>query len=131
MSAPYTLKSLTEVQDVAPALGVDETQEVRFARADLEAERVGFAHHRVAAGRRQGLGDRHEDPGAEEVYVVLSGSGRVKLDDDILEITPLDAIRVSPEVVRSFEAGPDGLVMLVFGPRHDGDGEAFPGWWSD
>lgn len=130
MSA-YTLKNLTEVDDMAPSMGIGEAQEVRFARADLDAELVGFAHHRVAAGRRQAIGHKHDDPGAEEVYVVLSGSGRVKLDDEIRDIGPLDALRVEPDVIRSFEAGPEGLELLAFGPRHDGDGQAFFGWWSD
>jgi quercetin dioxygenase-like cupin family protein len=127
----YTLKNLDEVTDAAEQMGVSATQEVRFARADFDAERVGFTHHRVAAGSRQAIGHKHDDPGAEEVYVVLSGSGRVKLDDDVREIARLDAIRVAPQVIRSFEAGPDGLELLAFGPRYDGDGEAFFGWWSD
>jgi hypothetical protein len=62
---------------------------------------------------------------------VLSGSGRLKLDDDILELARLDAVRVSPAVTRAFEAGPDGLEVLAFGPHHEGDGELIPGWWSD
>jgi len=43
----------------------------------------------------------------------------------------LDAVRVSPAVTRAFEAGPDGLEVLAFGPHHEGDGELIPGWWSD
>jgi quercetin dioxygenase-like cupin family protein len=127
----YTLKNLTEVTDAAPQMGVSATQEVRFAREEFGAEHVGFTHHRVAAGERQAIGHKHDEPGAEEVYVVLSGSGHVKLDDDVLELAPRDAVRVAPQVIRSFEAGPDGLELLAFGPRHDGDGEVFPGWWSD
>jgi quercetin dioxygenase-like cupin family protein len=130
-AAPYTLKQLTEVTDAAPSLGVGEAQEVRFARADLGAEHVGFTHHRVKPGTRQAIGHKHDHPEAEEVYVVISGSGRVKLDDETFELAPLDAVRVAPEVMRSFEAGPDGIEFLAFGPRHDGDGEAIPGWWSD
>ena len=63
--------------------------------------------------------------------MVVAGSGRMKLDDDIIEIERMDAVRVAPSVMRSFEAGPDGLDILVFGRQHDGDGEAIPGWWSD
>ncbi|HEX4760708.1 MAG TPA: cupin domain-containing protein [Thermoleophilaceae bacterium] len=129
--APYTLKPLTEVPDMAPEFGVAETQEVRFARAALDAEHVGFAFHRVKPGTRQGIGHKHDHPEAEEVYVVIAGAGRVKLDDETFEIARLDAIRVAPHVVRSFEAGPDGIEFLAFGPRHDGDGEAFFGWWTD
>jgi mannose-6-phosphate isomerase-like protein (cupin superfamily) len=75
------------------------------------------------------FGHRHDQ--AEEVYVVLSGSGRVKLDDDIEEIAAMDAIRVAPAVTRAFEAGPEGLQLLAFGPRRRGDGEVIQGWWSD
>jgi quercetin dioxygenase-like cupin family protein len=131
MSSQYTLKNLNEVADVAESLGTAETQEVRFARADLGAEQVGFTLHRVKPGTRQGIGHRHEHPQAEEVYVVISGAGRIKLDEETFEIAPLDAIRVAPQVIRSFEAGPDGIEFLAFGPRHDGDGEVFFGWWSD
>jgi mannose-6-phosphate isomerase-like protein (cupin superfamily) len=84
---------------------------------------------RVKPGKRQGFGHRHEN--AEEVYVVVSGSGRVKLDDEVVELKRLDAIRVSPEVMRQFEADDDGLEILAFGARHEGDGEIVPGWWDD
>lgn len=53
------------------------------------------------------------------------------VSDEIIEVETLDAIRVSPEVTRAFEAGVDGLEVLAVGARHDGDGEMFPGWWSD
>jgi len=62
---------------------------------------------------------------------VFDGSGRVKVEDEIKEIGKLDAIRVSPAVTRAFEAGPDGLELLVFGPRMRGDGEVPQGWWAD
>ena len=88
-----------------------------------------MSHHRLKARQRQPFAHRHER--AEEVYVVLSGSGRVRLGEDIVEIGPLDAIRVAPEVTRAFEAGPEGIEILAFGPRHDGDGEVIRGWWSD
>jgi len=128
MAAPYTLKNLTEIEDSAAKSGVGETQEARFANEALDAEDTGLSHHRVRPGKRQGFAHRHES--AEEVYVVLTGSGRVKLDDDIVEIESLDALRVAPGVTRQFEAGPEGLEMVAFGPRHEGDGEVLPGWWS-
>ena len=62
---------------------------------------------------------------------MLAGSGRVKLDDEIVEIDALDAIRVAPGVTRRFEAGPQGLELLAFGPRHEGDGEIIKGWWDE
>jgi len=80
-------------------------------------------------GKRQAFGHRHDK--AEEVYVVLSGAGRVRLDDEIVEIRRLDAIRVAPSVMRAFEAGPDGLEWIVFGPRHDKDGETDSEFWTD
>ena len=78
---------------------------------------------------RQGFAHRHEN--AEEVYVVIGGSGRVKLDDDIVDLQRLDALRVAPTVTRQFEAGADGLEIIVFGAQHKGDGEIIPGWWAD
>jgi mannose-6-phosphate isomerase-like protein (cupin superfamily) len=129
MAGPYTLITLTEVEDSAPKFGYGELQEARFAHDDLDAQDTGVSHHRVKAGRRQGFAHKHEN--AEEVYVVLSGSGRVKLDDDIVDIERLDAIRVAPGVIRAFEAGPEGLELLAVGAHHEGDGELLPDWWTD
>jgi mannose-6-phosphate isomerase-like protein (cupin superfamily) len=129
MGSPYTVKRLTDVADSAPRFGFQDVQEARFAGGELEAERTGVAHLRLKANRRQPFAHRHEQ--AEEVYLVLAGSGRVKLDDDVVELGPLDAIRVAPRVTRAFEAGPDGIEILAFGARHDRDGEVIEGWWSD
>ena len=129
MAAPYTLKKLSEVDDSAPKFGVSEVQEARFANDDLEAEQTGVSYHKVKAGKRQPFGHKHEN--AEEVYVVLVGSGRVKLDDEIVDIERLDAIRVAPGVTRQFEAGSEGIELLAFGARHKGDGEIIPNWWAD
>ena len=129
MAVPYTVKKLTEVDDSAPSFGYEEHQEARFATKDLGAERTGISHHRVKPGKRQGFAHKHEQ--AEEIYVVVAGSGRVKLDDEILEIETLDAIRVAPEVTRQFEGGADGLELIAVGARHEGDGEILPDWWSD
>lgn len=129
MSAPFTHKKLTDVKDSAPEFGIDDVQEARFAKGDLEAEKTGLSHVRLKPGKRSPFGHKHDE--AEEVYVVIAGSGRLKLDDEIVEIERLDAIRVSPEVVRAFEAGPEGIEVLAVGARHDGDGEVIPGWWSE
>jgi mannose-6-phosphate isomerase-like protein (cupin superfamily) len=125
----YTRKNLHEVDDSAAKFGISETQEARFAHGDLDAQDTGLSYHVVRAGRRQAFGHRHEN--AEEVYVVLSGGGYLKLDDEILQVGPMDAIRVAPEVTRAFEAGDDGLEVLAFGPRHAGDGELLPDFWTD
>jgi mannose-6-phosphate isomerase-like protein (cupin superfamily) len=129
MPAPFTHKKLTEVKDSAPEFGMGEVQEARFAKKDLDAEKTGVSHQRLKPGQRNPFGHKHEE--AEEVYVIIGGSGRMKLDDEIIEVETLDAIRVSPEVIRAFEAGDDGIEVLAVGARHDGDGEVIPGWWSD
>jgi mannose-6-phosphate isomerase-like protein (cupin superfamily) len=129
MPAAYTRKKLTDVEDSAPKFGLSENQEARFANADLDVKDTGVSHLRLHPGKRSAFGHRHEN--AEEVYVVLAGSGRVKLDEEIIEIAAMDAIRVAPEVARAFEAGPEGMDVLAFGPRHEGDGEVLPGWWTD
>ena len=103
MADPYTLKKLTDVEDSAPGFGLGEIQEARFAHDDLEAQDTGVSHHRLKADKRQGFAHKHEK--AEEVYVVLSGSGRVKLEDEILELEALDAIRVAPGVTTTVGIG--------------------------
>lgn len=129
MAPPYTHKKLTDVKDSAPGFGMEDVQEARFAGEDLDAERTGVAHIRLKPSQRTPFGHKHEE--AEEVYIVIGGSGRLKLDDEIIEVERLDAIRVSPEVIRNFEAGPGGIEVLAVGTRHDGDGETIPGWWTD
>lgn len=129
MVAPYTHIKLTDVKDSAPEFGFAEHQEARFARSDLAAEHTGVSLLRLKPGRRSPFGHKHER--AEEVYVVLGGSGRLKLDDDVVEIGPLDAIRVAPTVTRAFEAGPDGVEVLAVGQHHAGDGEVVPDWWAE
>lgn len=129
MSDSYELVNLNRVEDSAPGFGLGEVQETRFATQALGAERTGVAYHRLRPGKRQPFGHRHEE--AEEVYVVLAGSGRVKVDDSVLELRPLDALRLAPAAIRQFEAGPDGLDILAFGARHEGDGELLQGWWQD
>ena len=129
MATPYTLKKLTDVKDSAPGFGLGDFQEARFAGGDLDAQDTGVALEHLKPNQRSPFGHVHEK--AEEIYVVLSGSGRAKLDDDIIELGAMDALRVAPTVTRAFEAGPDGLELLAFGPHHKGDGEIIQGWWSD
>jgi quercetin dioxygenase-like cupin family protein len=129
MPDAYTHKKLTDVKDSAPEFGLGEVQEARFAKGDLDAERTGVSYFDVKPNQRSPFGHKHDE--AEEVYVVIAGSGRMKLDDEIIEIAELDAIRVAPEVVRAFESGPDGIRVLAMGARHDGDGEIIQGWWTD
>jgi mannose-6-phosphate isomerase-like protein (cupin superfamily) len=125
----YGIKNLREVEDMAVKGGFSESQESRFPRSDLGAETTGLAYHVVRSGQRQAFAHRHNE--AEEINVVLSGTGRVWLDDEVIEIGPMDAIRIAPHVTRAFEAGPDDLEFLVFGPHHDGDAEIVRDFWAD
>jgi mannose-6-phosphate isomerase-like protein (cupin superfamily) len=120
----YTVKNLRDVRDAAPDAGVDATQVMRFAQGDLDAVQTGVSLMAVKPGRRQVIAHRHDE--AEEVYVILSGSGRIKLDDDIVEVGPMDAIRVAPTVTRALEGGPEGIEYLAVGRHHDGDGAVQP-----
>jgi quercetin dioxygenase-like cupin family protein len=129
MPDAYTHMKLTDVKDSAPEFGLGDVQEARFAKGDLEAERTGVSYFDVKPNQRPPFGHKHDE--AEEVYVIIAGSGRMKLDDEIIEVTELDAIRVAPEVVRAFESGPDGIRVLAMGASHDGDGEIVQGWWTD
>ena len=127
MTDPHTRLNLADVEDAAPANGFGDRWEARVAREPLGAEQTGVTHFRLHPGKRSPFSHRHEQ--AEEIYVVLSGSGTVKLDDELSAVGPLDAIRVAPDVARAFEAGPDGLELLAFGPHHAGDGEPVDDPW--
>ena len=118
----YVKRNLQDVEDSAKKFGYSEMQESRFPREDLRAEDTGLAYHVLRPGKRQPFAHRHEN--AEEIVVVLSGSGRVKLDEEIVDLSPMDAVRIAPTVARSFEADDEGMEFLVFGPRHERDGRS-------
>ena len=123
----YSQINLAEIEDVAPANGFADRWQARLARTALGAQQTGVTYFRLLAGKRSPFVHRHAS--AEEIYVILGGSGRLKLDDEIVDVRPLDAIRVAPEVARAFEAGSDGLEFLAFGPHHPGDGAAVDDDW--
>lgn len=123
----YTLLNLDEVEDMAPRFGLESMGESRFATRPLAAHRTGLSHQRLRPNTRQPFGHRHQH--AEEVAVVLTGSGRVKVDDEVRNIRPRDAIRFAPGSARAFEAGPDGLELLLFGPHHTGDAVMDRDFW--
>ena len=125
--AGYTLVNLDDVEDVAPRFGYGDQGEARFANRSLGAVRTGLSHQRLRPGVRQAFGHRHQH--AEEVFVVLAGGGRVKIGDEIRDVRPLDAIRIAPSESRAFEAGPDGLEFVVFGPHHTGDAVLDTDFW--
>lgn len=125
----YVIKNLRDAEDMAPKFGFDALQEARFPWRDLGAERTGLALIRVKPGQRQPFAHRHRE--AEEIYVVIAGSGRIKLDGDIQNLRPLDAVRIAPGVAHALEGGKDGIEFLAFGPRHEGDGEMVDDFWAD
>jgi len=128
-TSAYGRINLDDVADLAAQYGMGELGEARYLREDVGAERIGMTLYRMNPGRRGGFGHRHRE--AEEMYVVLSGSGRVKIDDEILELVVLMAVRVAPAAVRELEAGPDGMHVLAFGECVKGDGEMLQDWWTD
>jgi uncharacterized cupin superfamily protein len=129
----YKVANLKEVEDQAPKFGHSPDLEARFAGSALELESSGVSYQRLAPDIRAPFGHKHSEQ--EELYVVVGGSGRLKLDDDVVELKAWDAVRVAPEVTRAFEGGPDGIEILAFGAPKAGspaeDVEMIPGWWSD
>jgi quercetin dioxygenase-like cupin family protein len=125
----YTKVNLLELED---SVG-DRVPEIegRFGRTPLGSRDIGVSHFRYAPGFRSPMGHRHREQ--EEAYVVVAGSGRVLLDGDVVELKQWDAVRVAPEVVRAFKAGPDGMdVIAIGGPKPEGgDGESAPADWPD
>ena len=126
----WTIRNLREdVENSADAYGMGPDLETRFARKALEVEGGGLSYQRMAPGFVLPFGHRHENH--EEVYVVLSGSGRVKLDGEEHELRQWDALRLAPPVTRGFAAGPDGMELLVIGFGAAGDVEMFQGYWDE
>jgi quinol monooxygenase YgiN/mannose-6-phosphate isomerase-like protein (cupin superfamily) len=123
----YTHINLQDVEDMAPRFGLGEMGESRFANRALSTSGTGVSHQRLHPGVRQAFGHHHQH--AEEVVVVLAGSGRVKIDDELRDVRARDAIRFAPTTGRAFEAGPDGLELLVFSAKRPGDAVMDPTFW--
>jgi quercetin dioxygenase-like cupin family protein len=125
----YTLRNLKDVDDAAVAFGMSPSLEARFARKPLESEKVAVSYQRLEPNFRIPFGHKHA--AQEEIYIVLSGSATAKLEDETIELQPLDALRVDPETMRGFEAGPDGVELIaVGGPVGDkNDAELVNDWW--
>ncbi len=124
----YSKVNITEVKDLAPDFGMSDMGQARFARQALGAENIGLTHYQMNSGRRVGFGHRHEHQ--EEVYVVLAGAGRFKVDDEIFPVAAHDVVYVAPGAMREWEAGDEGLEMLAFGEHRENDAEMQPGWWT-
>jgi quercetin dioxygenase-like cupin family protein len=129
--ANYTKVNLKEIEDQAPRGGLSPGLKAHFARVPLALEKSGISYFRIAPGFRIPFGHKHSEQ--EEVYLLIDGSGRLKLDDEVIELKPWDAVRVPPGVMRAIEAGSDGAEVIAFGaPNTDnGDIEMKPNWWSD
>ena len=127
----YTKKNIKEdVENQAPKFGMPDELEARFARTALDGETLGVSHMQLAPNFRIPFGHKHA--GQEEVYVVVRGSARIKVEDEIVELAEWDAIRFGKDTMRAVEAGPDGVEYLAFGAGDDPrDAEMVPGWWSD
>ena len=123
----YTVVNLMEVEDQAPKFGYAPHLESRFARRALGLERSGISHFKLAPGFRIPFGHHHTDQ--EEVYVVVAGSARIKLGDEVVELATWDAVRVAPELTRGIEGGPDGAEILAFGSGEQGDAQVVRDFW--
>ena len=132
---PFTRKNLArDLEDVGSNFNGAPGLEFRLATDALELDQAGLCFQRIPPGYRFPYGHTHEVQ--EEVYIVVRGSGRMKLDDEVIDIRELDAVRVPPGTWRGYEAGPDGLDLIVTGApslgdhrRDDVTGER--DWWVD
>jgi mannose-6-phosphate isomerase-like protein (cupin superfamily) len=129
--ANYTHLNLKEVEDQAPKFEMSPDLEFRSARVPLEMENSGMSYLRVAPNFRVPFGHQHNVQ--EEVYVLLNGSAKLKLGDDVIELKPLDAVRIHRETMRNIEGGPEGAELIAFGAPNTGPGDApmTQGWWMD
>jgi mannose-6-phosphate isomerase-like protein (cupin superfamily) len=118
----YTLVNLKEVEDQAPKFGYAPHLQSRFARRALGLENSGISHFTLAPGFRVPFGHHHADQ--EEVYVVVAGSARMKLDDELVELGTWDAVRVPPDMTRGMEGGPEGAEILAFGAPSNENADA-------
>lgn len=129
--ANYTKINLKEIEDQAPRGGLSPGLKAHFARAPLELQKSGISYFRVAPDFRLPFGHTHREQ--EEVYLVVEGSARVKVEDDVVELNAWDAIRVPAGAMRGLEAGSDGAEIVAFGAPNteNKDVDMKPGWWSD
>jgi uncharacterized cupin superfamily protein len=129
MAKDYAIVNIKELEDQAVKFGLSPNVEARFGRKATDAKQGGFSYQRLAPNYRQQFGHKHE--GQEEFYVVLSGGGTINLEGDAHEIKRWDVVRVAPAVARGFEAGSDGLELVVFGAGETGDATMIESFWED
>jgi mannose-6-phosphate isomerase-like protein (cupin superfamily) len=129
--AKYTKLNLREeVEDQAPKFGM-EGLEFRTARVPLELENAGMSFLRLDPNFRMPFGHHHMQQ--EEVYVLVNGNAKLKLDEEVVELEPWDAVRIPKDTMRNLEGGPEGAELILFGAPNAGSGDApmTQGWWSD
>ena len=130
--AGFTKVNLKEdVDDQAPNFGLSPNLEARMARVPLEMENSGISYQRIAPNFRVPFAHKHKNQ--EEVYLVVSGSVRMKVEDEVLELKQWDAVRVHKDTMRGFEGGSDGAEVIAIGAPSTGPGDAemVQDWWSD
>ena len=125
----YAIKNMKDLEDSAVQFGLSPQVEARFGRKALDAQKGGVSYQRYESGYRQSFGHTHDQQ--EEIYVIVSGGGRMKLGDDVVDLKQWDAIRVSPATPRAFEAGPDGIELIAFGAGESGDSNQLQDFWTD
>jgi mannose-6-phosphate isomerase-like protein (cupin superfamily) len=128
--ADYTKRNLkAEVEDQAPKFGFAPDMEYRPARDPLESSESAISFLRLAPGYRMPFGHKHERQ--EEIYVLVGGSARIKLDRELVDLEPWDAVRIAKDTVRNLEAGPEGAELILLGAPNSGanDAQMLQGWW--
>jgi quercetin dioxygenase-like cupin family protein len=127
--ADYTVLKVSEVDDQAPNFGLEGKMEARFMRVGLGCENLGITYLRIAPNYRIPFGHHHKVQ--EEVYMLVSGSARIKVDDDVHDLEPWTAVRMSKDVTRGLEAGPEGAEFVLVGAPNTGPGDAITeqDWW--
>jgi len=125
----FTQKNMMDIEDSAAERGPGI--EARFARKHLDSAHLGVSYFRYGPSYKPPFGHRHREQ--EEAYVVVGGSGRMRLDDEVVELSKWDVVRVAPGVGRAFEGGPDGLELIAIGNDRPegGDGEMIEDFWPD
>jgi quercetin dioxygenase-like cupin family protein len=120
-----------DVEDQAPNFGLSPNLETRMARVPLEMENAGLSYIRIAPGFRIPFGHKHKNQ--EEVYVLVNGNARIKIEDEVHDLKQWDAVRLHKNTARGFEAGDEGAEFIVVGAPNTGPGDAelMQDWWSE
>jgi mannose-6-phosphate isomerase-like protein (cupin superfamily) len=125
----YAIANLKEIDDSAGDYAPD--LEAHFARKHLDSDHLGVSYFRYGPGFRSPMGHSHREQ--EEAYVVISGSGRIRINDEILPLRQWDVVRVAPKALRGLEGGDDGLEIIAIGSDRPEGGDGVPetDWWVD